>query len=409
MPSYINPFTNQTINPSQVGYESLTISVDTTLQWPVNGNTSDIVANIIQVTATTTGLSLIMPSAQQVSVGQSVLINNVGSNSFTVKNNTGGTIVSISSGISQYIYLTNNSTDAGTWTSVTFGAGTSAANAATLAGYGLTALSTTLNQSYALTVYTTDTILTTANRASFAVWEGGVGSFTLPSSASVGNNWFVMIRNNGSGILTVYPDGADTIDGNASQQLQLNESFVVVSNGNDGYNSFGYGQSASFFYTILSKSLTGLGPTVTLSTAEATNVIQEYTGILSANIDVILPSTVQMYTLTNLTTGAYSLTFKTSSVGASTVTLPQAQTLIVICDGTNVYNANSATVSSLAALTLNAGTAAAPSLNYTGDTTTGLYRPSSGQLGFSLSGVSKMTLEADGLHVVDGITGGTFP
>ena len=409
MPSYINPFTNQTINPSQVGYESLTISVDTTLQWPVNGNTSDIVANIIQVTATTTGLSLIMPSAQQVSVGQSVLINNVGAESITIKDNAGGTIVSISSGISQYIYLTDNTTDAGTWTSVTFGAGTSAANAATLAGYGLTALSTTLNQSYALTVYTSDTTLTSSNRASFAVWEGGVGSFTLPSSASVGNNWFVMIRNNGSGILTVYPDGADTIDGNASQQLQLNESFVVVSNGNDGYNSFGYGQSSSFFYTILSKSLTGLGPTVTLSAAEATNVIQEYTGILSTNINVILPSTVQMYTLTNLTTGAYSVTFKTSAVGAATVTIPQAQTLIVICDGTNVYNANSATVSSLTSLTLDPGTGSAPSLNYTGDTTTGFYRPASGQLGFSLTGVSKMTLEADGLHVVDGISGGIFP
>ena len=82
--------------------------------------------------------------------------------------------------------------------------------------------------------------------------------------------------------------------------------------------------------------------------------------------------------------------------------------MIVICDGTNVYNANSATVSSLASLTLNVGTAAAPSLNYTGDTTTGFYRPASGQLGFSLTGVSKMTLEADGLHVIDGIKGGTF-
>jgi len=81
----------------------------------------------------------------------------------------------------------------------------------------------------------------------------------------------------------------------------------------------------------------------------------------------------------------------------------------VICDGTNVYNANSATVSSLASLTLSAGTGSAPSLNYTGDTTTGFYRPSSGQLGFSLTGTSKMTLEADGLHVVDGIKGGTFP
>jgi len=217
-----------------------------------------------------------------------------------------------------------------------------------------------------------------------------------------------MIRNNGTGILTITCDGSDTIDNNVSQQLQLNESFVVVSNGIDGYNSFGYGQSASFFYTILSKVLTGLGSTVTLTTAEAANIIQEYSGVLSSNVNVIFPSTVQLYTVTNLTTGAYSLTFRTAAVGGATVTIPQAQTLILICDGTNVYNANSATVSSLAALTLNAGTAAAPSLNYTGDTTTGFYRPSSGQLGFSLTGVSKMTLEADGLHVVDGIKGGTF-
>jgi hypothetical protein len=409
MTTYINPFTNQTINPSQVGYESLTISSDTTLQWPVNGNTSNIVANIIQVTATTAGLSLIFPSAQQVSVGQSVIINNVGANSFTVKNNTGGTIVAISSGISQYIYLTDNSTDAGVWSSVTFGAGTSSANAATLAGYGLKAISTTLNQAYNLSVYTTSTTLLLADRASFAVWEGGVGSIVLPSAASVGNNWFAMIRNNGTGILTISCSGADTIDDNASQQLQLDESFVVVSNGVDGYNSFGYGQSSTFFYTILSKSLTGLGPTVTLTTSEASNAIQEYTGTLSTNINVILPPTVQMYTLTNLTTGAFSLTFKTAAVGGSTVTIPQAQTLIVICDGTNVYNANSATVSSLTSLTLSPGTGSAPSLNYTGDTTTGFYRPSSGQLGFSLTGTSKMTLEADGLHVVDGIKGGTFP
>lgn len=408
MTSYVNPFTGQTVQPSQVGYEQLTITADTTLEWPVNGNTDSVVANIIEVTASVASLKLYMPAATQVSTGQSALIRNIGANSFTVVKSDGSTIVSISSGIAQYIYVTDNTTIPGTWSTVTFGAGTSSANAATLAGYGLKAISTTLNQAYDLSVYTSNATLGSANRASFAVWEGGVGSIALPSASSVGNNWFAMIRNNGTGILTITCDGSDTIDNNVSQQLQLNESFVVVSNGTDGYNSFGYGQSASFFYTILSKVLTGLGATVTLTTAEAANIIQEYSGVLSSNVNVIFPSTVQLYTVTNLTTGAYSLTFRTAAVGGSTVTIPQAQTLILICDGTNVYNANSATVSSLAALTLNAGTAAAPSLNYTGDTTTGFYRPSSGQLGFSLTGVSKMTLEADGLHVVDGIKGGVF-
>ena len=408
MTSYVNPFTGQTIQPSQVGYEQLTISTDTILQWPVNGNTDSVVANIIEVTASAASLKLYMPAATQVSTGQSALIRNIGANSFTVVKSDGSTIVSIASGIAQYIYVTSNATIPGTWSTVTFGAGTSSANAATLAGYGLKAVSTTLNQAYPLTTYSSTATLTSAERASFAVYTGGVGSIILPSASVVGNDWFVNIRNNGTGILTVTPTGADTIDGNASQQLQIGESFVVVSNGTSAYNSFGYGQSSTFFYTILSKSVTGLGATITLSSSEAANVIQEYVGTLAANTQIIFPSTVQLYAVTNGTSGAFSLTFRTAAVGGATVTIPQAQTLILICDGTNVYNANSATVSSLAALTLNSGTAAAPSLNYTGDTTTGFYRPSSGHLGFSLLGVSKMTLEADGLRVVDGIKGGVF-
>jgi hypothetical protein len=408
MTTYVNPVTGQTVQPSQVGYEQLTIATDTVLQWPVNGNDSLVVANIIEITATVAGLKLYMPAATQVSTGQSVLIKNIGSFNVTVVKSDGSTIVAISSGIAQYIYITDNTTDAGTWQSVTFGAGTSSANAGALAGYGLKAISTTLNQAYNTSTYFSSHTFDDADRASFAVWGGGVGYFRLPSAATVGNNWFVMIRNGGTGILTVYPSGSDTIDGNASQQLQIGESFVVVSNGASGYVSFGYGQSATFFYTILSKSLTGLTSPVTLTNVEAANVIQEYSGVLTANMTVILPPTVQLYTVTNLTTGAYTLTFSTGAVGGSTVSIPQNQTLIIICDGTNVYNANSATVSSLPSLTLNPGTAANPSLNYAGDLTTGMYEPSAGQIGFSLTGVSKMTLESDGLHVVDGIKGGTF-
>jgi len=405
MTSYINPFTNQTVNPSQVGYESLSISTNTILQWPVNGNNSTVVANIMDVTATVAGLSLILPSAQQVSVGQNIIIRNTGSNPFNVVNAGLGVITTIASGIANFIYLTSNTNDNGTWTVITFGAGTSSANAATLAGYGLVALNTTLNQQYTFsTISSTYTILP-SNRAGFIVWNGGAGTLTLPISSSVGANWFVIVRNNGSGVVTVQPQGTDTIDSNANAQLQLTESFVIVCNGT-GYNTFAYGRSNQFAFTTLVKAVTG--GTVTLTSAEGANVIQEYTGVLTSNCTVIVPSTVQLYSLQNNTTGAFTLTFKTTSVGADTVVLPQTQTIIAICDGTNVYNAQTATSSTLGSLTLSNGTAAAPSLNFTGDTTSGMYLVGSAQVGFTIAGVNKMTLTATGLLVSAGIPGGAF-
>jgi hypothetical protein len=407
MTTYIDPYTGVTINPSQVGYESLTISVDTVLQWPINGNNANVVANQIDVLATVGSLNLFFPPATQVSTGASVIIRNTGSNTFTVVDTSGNTIVSIASGVVQYIYLTNNSTQNGTWSTLTFGAGTSSANASALAGYGLTAINTTLNQSYNLTNIYSNYTLTNVDRAQFLVWQSGAGNMTLPSASSVGNNWFTIIRNNGTGILTVYPVGSDTIDNNAQAQLQLSESFVIVSNGSSGYNTYGYGQSATFVFTQLNKVVTG--GTVTLSVVEASSLIQEYSGTLTSNCTVILPPTVQLYSLQNKTTGSFTLTFKTTSIGATTVVLPQGQTVIAICDGTNVYNAQTATSNVISALTIGNGSAAAPSLSFSGDATTGLYLAASGQLGFSTSGSNRMTLSSTGLAVPNGISGGSFP
>ena len=405
MTTYTNPYTGQTISPSQVGYESLTISTDTTLAWPINGNTSNVVANIVEVTATTTSLKLLLPAATQVSVGQSVLVRNIGSNTFTVTDQSGNTIVSIASGIAQYIYLTDNTTINGTWTTVQFGAGTSAANAAQLAGYGLKASGTTLNTVTPPTTFSSNYTMLNTDQSSIYVWTGGAGTLTLPKSSVVGQAWFAIIKNDGTGILTVTPQGSDTIDGNATQQLQIGESFVVVSSGSTWY-SWAYGRSATFFFTQLVKNITG--GTVTLSSAEAQNIIQEYQGTLTSNCTVILPPTVQLYSLSNITSGAYTLTFKTTAIGASTVVLPQNQTIIAICDGTNVYNAQSATSSFINALTLGNGSAAAPSLSFLGDATTGLYLPASHQLGFAVNGVNGATLTSTGLLVPVGINGGAF-
>ena len=410
MTTYTNPFTGQTINPAAVGYESLSLTSDISLEWPINGITGIPASNIIDVTATNpgsgTGWLIKLPPAEQVSTGQSVIVRNVGSNTFTVTDYSGNTIVSVTSGVSQFIFLTNNTTVNGVWETLVFGAGTAAANAADLAGFGLIPIGLTLNQALNVTNYYASTTLTSTSRAQFNVWSGGVGAFTLPSAVSVGNNWFTIFRNNGSGVLTITPSGTDTIDGNANQQLQLTESFVMVSNGSTGYNTYAYGRSNQFAFTQLAQNVTG--GTLTLTSAQGANIIQEYAGTLTSNQIVVLPSTVQLYSLQNNTTGSFTLTFKTSAVGGSTVAVGQGQTAFVVCDGTNVYSTTSNAVFNPTTLTLDAGSVSTPSINFVGNTNTGMYLPASNQVGWAINGVQKMLLTSTGLTVVDGISGGTI-
>jgi hypothetical protein len=415
MTTYTNPFTGQTISPSQVSFEAISLTANLQLEWPINGNDATPASAIIDVTATSSGTAtgwlLELPPATQVSVGQTIIVRNTGANTFTVTDYSGNTIIAVTSGIAQFIFLTNNSTVNGVWESVVFGAGTSSANASALAGYGLLATGLTLNQAYNLTTYYSNAVLSATNRAQFNVWGGGVGSFTLPSAVAVGNNWFTIIRNNGSGVLTITPVGTDTIDGNVNQQLQLTESLVIVSDGVTGYNTYAYGRSNTFAFTQLSQVVTG--GTLTLTAAQGANIIQEYSGALVSNQIVVVPSTVQIYSMQNTTSGSYNLTFKTAVVGGTTVNVNQNQTALLICDGTNVYSATSST-SNPTSVVLNPGSVASPTLSFLGNTTTGLYLPATNQIGFAINGSNGMTLSSTGLTVqnavtaIGGIAGGTF-
>jgi hypothetical protein len=346
-----------------------------------------------------------MPPATQVSTGQSTLIRNTGTNPFTVLDNSGGTLITITSGLAWYLYLTNNSTTAGTWTEVQFGAGTSQANASALAGYGLTALNTTLNQSYNVSFVYSGTTIPVSSRASVLVWSSGVGTLTLPPSGTAGNNWFVIIKNDGTGICTISPQGADTIDGNPNQQLQLTESVVVVCTGS-GFVTFAYGRSNAFAYTQLAVNVTG--GTYTLSSAQASNTIQVYTGALTSNQILKVPQTVQLYAITNNTTGSYTFTITTGVGGGSTAVVSQSQTILVICDGTNVYNANSGSAGTFTTITLSAGSLATPSINFTSNTTTGIYLPASNTVGIAVNGSLGALFSSFGLYVPNGISGGNF-
>lgn len=406
--SYNSPFTGTVVQPTDVSFRAVTLSANTQLQWPINGNaTDDYAARIMNVTATTSNLSLYMPPANQTSVGNDALIRNVGSNTFTVKTyDNAGTIISVAAGEAKYIYITTNPDEAGTWGVISFGVGSSNADAATLAGYGLLASGVTLNQSHPVTTFSSNATADATYRAQTYVWNGGAGTLTLDTVGNLGNNWFVMLRNAGTGALTVAAQGGTLVNGSSSIIMQPTDSCIVVCSGTAFY-TVGLGKSTQFNFTQLTKDVSA-GGSFTLTTTEASNVIQKYTGTLAGNATVTLPPTVQVYYMVNEAVGGvsnYDVTFTTGS--GNNVTLAQGESSILICDSVNLITAVTVSVG-LTTVSLPDGTVAAPSLNFASEVSTGIYRAAAGELNMAILGVNEFTLSAGGLAVPSGISGGTF-
>jgi hypothetical protein len=413
--SYVSPFTGDVVQPTDVSYRAVTLSANTQLQWPINGTTdTDYATRIMQVTATAGSLSLYMPPANQNSVGNDALIRNVGSNTFTVKDYAGvNTIVSVAAGESKYIYITTNPNAQGTWGIIAFGTGTSSADAATLAGYGLIASGATLNQSHPSASIASGATLATTDRAQTRVWSGGSGSATIPAAATLGNNWFTLFKNNGSGSYTFTCTGAELIDGNSTKTFNPTESAFIVCTGT-GYVTIGYGVSSQFVFTALTKAVTA--GSYTLSASEASCTIQEYIGNLTGNVTAIYPPVVNLYVISNQTTDNGRTLTITTGLGYTAV-VPPGQQATLVCDGTNFLNANT-TQAGASTVSLLDGTVGTPSLNFAAETSLGIYRPSAGHLGIAASGSKIVDVSSTGIvvtgvgtfgsGVTGGIAGGTY-
>lgn len=402
--SYNSPFTGNVIQPTDVSFRSIALTANTQLQWPINGNaTDDYAARIMQVTASTAGLSLYMPPANQASVGQDALIRNTGANTFTVKDFEGtNTIISVAAGESKYIYITANPTTTGTWGIIAFGTGTSSADAATLAGYGLVASGTTLNQSHPAQAVVTGGTFATTDRAQALIWTGGAGTYTLPSTSTLGNNWFTLFKNSGTGSMVI--SAGDNIDGAATKTFAPSESAFIVCTGTT-YVTVGYGVSSQFFFTSLVKSVTT--GTYNLSANEAANTIQTYIGTLTGNVVVVYPPVVNLYVIKNsVTAGGYSLTVGTGS--GTSVAIPAGQQVTLACDGTNFFNANTTQAGSITTVSLSDGSVGAPALSYASESNTGLYRAGAGHFNIAVGGSMAVDLTSSGMQIPVGIAGGTF-
>ena len=338
MPSFTSTFGGTNIYAANVSYRAIALTANVTLTWPTEVATNtDVVASIMDVTPSAGSFTIRMPDATQASVGETALFFNVGAFAFTVADNSGNTIQTIASGEAWQIYLTGNSTVNGTWRAIEYGAGTSSPSASALAGAGLKAITTTLNQAAPTTLLSADYTLTSSDRARVLVWNGGAGTFTMPSAAAVGNDWFFDARNSGSGGLTIAPAGGELINGQASLNFNPGDSARILTDGT-GFYTIGYGQSALFAFDYVSISLTGEASPYTLSGTNLNRVAYQFSGVLTANMQIIVPNTIQQYWVRNTTTGSYTLTVKTAA--GTGVTVVQNGAAILYCDGTNVVEAD---------------------------------------------------------------------
>ena len=334
MSSYDNVFGGQNINPAMLSYAAYSIAANLTLVWPfeaVDGD--DVVAAKIDVTATAGSLSVTMPDATQVSDGQDVLITNRGATTFTVKGSGGATLATVTSGTSWYIYLTSNATSAGTWYATQLGAATSSANAAALAGSGLVADGTQLDQQLLVNPESGAYAVLAADLATVLKFTGGAETWTFPSAVTVGNGWFVTVINAGTGVLTLDPSGAQTIDGESTKELNPDESVQVFS---DGTNlvTFGFGRSVTTGVSAVAIDLVGSG-TYTESVAELASQIQDFSGVLSGARTVYFGTEPGFWLVYNGTSGSYSTTFAVNA-GDPGVVVEQGTYRVLRSNGSNV-------------------------------------------------------------------------
>lgn len=372
MTIYQDVFGGANIYPSEISYSAIALNVDVILSWPEETSANENLATrIIDVTPAGAGFSIFLPAANKTGVGNTILFNNRGSDTFTVRNASGTQVVTVAAGTLWQVYLTNNSTAAGSWQSLQYGATTSTANASALAGTGIVAVGTLLSQSMPITTFNTNYTAGVADRAKMFNWTSAAGTLTLPDPATVGNNWFLYLRNSGSGAIVADPSGLTTIDGLLSLSFQPGESAIIAS---DGANFFtiGFGQPAIFAFDYTVINIPGTG-TYTLTGSELNRIAYRFTGALTGNRTVVVPATVQQYWVDNKTTGAYTLTISPSGGGLG-YDIAQNSRAILYCDGTDVINASTAGIAvpiSIAEGGTGANTASGARINL-GGTSTGI-------------------------------------
>jgi hypothetical protein len=386
-PVYTSPFTGTVVTPTDVSYFSLPFSTSQNLYWPSTVNGSEPpAARIIDCVAATTGLTITLPQADQGTLGADILIRNLGAHSFIVTDFIGGQSVTVPVGIAIYFYLTNNTSVAGVWSNVTFGAGTSIADAATLAGAGLATVAGKLATTQNVINVTTAPTINDASRAKTYVWESGTGTFTLPLIQDLSTGWYIGFRNNGTGTLTIAPTSPNTIDTHQSINVNPGDSgfiFLDTNSVSPGFITVGFSLPNTITFTAATYDVDAI-PGTTFSLVSSAPIIQTYiaqSGSRTQNLAVTLPAITNLYVFHNNTNQpGYNITFQNQGSSQTPFVLPYDDIVTMLSDGQNLYLLSETSPKTFYATN---GSPGLPSFSFLNDIHTGMYLDSSGILGLS--------------------------
>jgi hypothetical protein len=399
-PVYTSPFTGTVVTPTDVSYYPLTFSTNQTLYWPATVNGQQVpAARIIDCVASVSGLSIALPAGNQGTVGSDILFRNLGSQSFLVTDSLGGASFTVPVGISKYVYLTDNTTTAGVWRNVTFAAGTSVADAASLAGAGLTTVSGQLATTQNLIDFNTNNpVVTNVSRAATYVWNGGAGTFTLPIASSLSTGWYVAFRNNGTGALTINPQSPTLINGVSTITANPGDSgfiFYDVSTGN--FITVGFAVPSNVVFTSATYDVDAIAGS-TFSLVASAPIIQTYiaqSGTRTTTLAVTLPAVTQLYVISNNTGhSGYNVTFQNQGSSQPPLIISAGQIVTVLSDGTNLTPLTQSTTGLFYASN---GTQSVPAFSFSSDTTTGMYLVGTSILGLTANANQIMKLDNSNL------------
>jgi len=394
-PVYTSPFTGTVVTPTDVSYLALPFSANVSLFWPstVNGSQTPA-ARIIDCTPSTSGLTISLPEGDQGTLGADILFRNLGTNSFVITDFLNGNSVTINPGVSKYFYLTNNTTTAGIWSNVTFGTGTSSADAASLAGAGLTTVSGQLAVTQNIVNISAAPTINNVSRASTYNWLGGVGNIVLPSVASLTTGWFIAFRNNGSGTLTFTPTSPQLINGSTSIATNPGDSgYIFYNTSSGGYITVGWTTPNNLVFTAATYDVDAISAN-TLNLVSNAPIIQTYiaqSGTRTQTLAVTFPAITQLYILVNNTNqSGYNITFQNQGSSQAPISLTTGNIYTLLSDGEFLYILNSSSSSLFKAVNGNAG---APSYSFLNDNTTGVYLQGTGVLGLSANAVEIINVD----------------
>lgn len=396
MPTYTSPFTGTVVEQTDVTYQYITLSASHQLYWPVTTPQGEYsLSRIMDVQPTAASLYLILPQANEGATGTDAFIVNRGAQTLTVYGYNQTQSWTIAPGVGRYFYLNNNATAAGFWQNVTLGAGTSVADASSLAGSNLYVRNALLAVGFSTTEITNPPTVTNSSTGQTYIWLGGNDTIQLPAVATLSIGWFIGFRNNGTGTLSFQAQGSSVINTTNTITTNPGDSGLIFFNptSNDFY-TIGLNAPNVVTFTAATYDVDAVvGNTLDLSSNAP--IIQNYValaGTRTQNLNISLPPITQIYVFQNNTNQpGYSLVFNVAGSLSTPVTVPNNSVVLVISDGTTLTTLTAAAVTGV--FQAANGSAASPSFTFISDPDTGLYRANPNVLGITAGGTQMVSID----------------